>query len=185
MLVSETKLDDSFLLDGFPKPYRLDQGSNGGGILLFVKDDISSPLLTDLRLPDNVTMKTKTGISDFHKMVITVLNSFYNNKKTKIIHYRNYKTFNANLFKKELNKELLSIDDDNTDLVEFTNNVLSILDKYTPIKRKYIPANNSEFMIKDLRAAIMHRSEVRQTFLKERTNDSKHLCNRQRNLELT
>ena len=131
------------------------------------------------------TMKTKTGISDFHKMVITVLNSFYNNKKTKIIHYRNYKTFNANLFKKELNKELLSIDDDNTDLVEFPNNVLSILDKYTPIKRKYIPANNSEFMIKDLRAAIMHRSKVRQTFLKERTNDSKHLCNRQRNLELT
>ena len=54
LLLSETKLDDFFLLDGFSKPYRLDQGSNGGGILLFVKDDISSPLLTDLRLPDNV-----------------------------------------------------------------------------------------------------------------------------------
>ena len=131
------------------------------------------------------TMTMETGISDFHKIIITLLNFFYKKQKTKIIHYRNYKTFNANLFKKELNKELLSIDDDNTDLVEFPNNVLSILDKYTPIKRKYIPANNSEFMIKDLRAAIMHRSKVRQTFLKERTNDSKHLCNRQRNLELT
>ena len=58
LLVSKTKLDDSFptaqfLLDGFSKPYRLDRCSNGGGILLYVKDDISSPLLTDHRLPDN------------------------------------------------------------------------------------------------------------------------------------
>ena len=59
MLASETKLDDSFptahfLLDGFSKPYRLDRCSNGNGILLYVKDDISSRLLTDHRLPDNV-----------------------------------------------------------------------------------------------------------------------------------
>ena len=57
MLVSETKLDNSFptaqfLFDGFSKPYRLDRCSNGGGILLYVKD-ISSRLLTDHRLPDN------------------------------------------------------------------------------------------------------------------------------------
>ena len=59
LLVSETKLDDSFptaqfLLDGFSKPYRLDRCSNGGGILLYVKDDISSRLLIDHRLPENV-----------------------------------------------------------------------------------------------------------------------------------
>ena len=59
LLVSETKLDDSFptaqfLLDGFSKPYRLDRCSNGGGILLYVKHYISSRLLTDHRLPDNV-----------------------------------------------------------------------------------------------------------------------------------
>ena len=59
LLVSETKLDDNFptaqfLLDGFSKPYRLDRCSNGGGILLYVKHYISSRLLTDHRLPDNV-----------------------------------------------------------------------------------------------------------------------------------
>ena len=59
LLVSETKLDDSFptaqfLLDGFSKPYRLDRYSNGSGFLLYIKDDISSRLLTDHRLPDNV-----------------------------------------------------------------------------------------------------------------------------------
>ena len=59
LLVSETKLDDSFptaqfLLDEFSNPYRFDRCSNGGGILLYVKDNISSHLLTDHRLPDHV-----------------------------------------------------------------------------------------------------------------------------------
>ena len=44
LLISETKLDDSFpsaqfLLDRFSKPYRLDRCSNGGGILLYIRDD--------------------------------------------------------------------------------------------------------------------------------------------------
>ena len=37
-------------------------------------------------------------------------------------------------------------------------------------------------MTKELRAAIMQRSKLRQKFLKERTNNSKDLYNRQRNL---
>ena len=78
-------------------------------------------------------MVMETGISDFHKMVITVLKIFYKKQKPKIISYRNYKTFNANLFKEELNEELLSIDNDNAELVEFNNTILSILDKHAPI----------------------------------------------------
>ena len=44
-------------------------------------------------------MMMETRISDFHKMVITVLKFFYKKQKPKTIHYRNYKTFNGNLFK--------------------------------------------------------------------------------------
>ena len=117
-------------------------------------------------------MTMETGISDFHKMVITVLNFFYKKQKPKIIHYRNYKTFNANLFKEELNNELLNIDINNAEFVELTSTVLAVLDRHAPIKRKYIHANNSAFMTKELRAAIMQRSKLWQKFLKERTNDS-------------
>ena len=63
------------------------------------------------------TMTMETGISDFHKMVITVLKIFCKKQKPKIIHHRNYKTFNANRFKEELNNELLSIDNNNADLI--------------------------------------------------------------------
>ena len=50
LLVSETKIDDSFpirnlFIDGFSTPYRLDRNSNGGGLMLFVREDISSNLV--------------------------------------------------------------------------------------------------------------------------------------------
>ena len=57
-LISETKIDESFpsaqfLLDGFSRPYRLDRSANGGGILLYVRNDISSCLLIEYKLQDN------------------------------------------------------------------------------------------------------------------------------------
>ena len=50
LMVSETKIDDSFsvgtfVIDGFSTPYRLDCDSNGGGIMLYVREDIPSNLL--------------------------------------------------------------------------------------------------------------------------------------------
>ena len=50
LLVLETKIDDSFpirsfLIDGFSTPYRLDRNSNGSGLILFVRKDISSNLV--------------------------------------------------------------------------------------------------------------------------------------------
>ena len=48
LTISETKIDDSFPLGkigGFSKPYRLDRDSLGGGILLYVREDIPSNLL--------------------------------------------------------------------------------------------------------------------------------------------
>ena len=81
-----------------------------------------------------------------------------------------------------MNNELLNIDINNAELAEFTNTVLQLLDKHAPIKRKYIRGNNSAFMAKELKAAIMQRSKLRKKFSKERTNDSKKPYDRQKNL---
>ena len=61
LLLSETKLDDSFptaqfSLNGFCKPYGLDRNSNGGGILLYVRDGVPSPLLTDYEIKANLEL---------------------------------------------------------------------------------------------------------------------------------
>ena len=98
-------------------------------------------------------MTMKIGVSDFQKMVIIVCKK----QKPKIIYYRNYKTFNANL-----NIELLTIGNNNAELPQFTNTALSIiLDKHASVKRKFIRVNNSAFMTKDLRAAMVKRSKLR------------------------
>ena len=51
MLISETKLDNSFpngqfLVDGFNELIRLDRNKNGGGILLFIREDILTKVLS-------------------------------------------------------------------------------------------------------------------------------------------
>ena len=51
VIISETKIDGSFpvrqfLVEGFCTPYRLYRNSKGGGILLYVREDIPSNLIT-------------------------------------------------------------------------------------------------------------------------------------------
>ena len=54
-MISETKIDESFptsqfLIDGFSSPYRLDRNSNGGGILVYFKNDIITKSLKTIKL---------------------------------------------------------------------------------------------------------------------------------------
>ena len=56
LMISETKIDGSFpianfLIDGFSQPYRIDRNSSGGGIMLYVREDIPSNLLKVESLP--------------------------------------------------------------------------------------------------------------------------------------
>ena len=58
LLLSETKLDETFpleqfLISGFAKLLRLDRNSKGGGIMLFIRDNIPFRLLKLGNLPSN------------------------------------------------------------------------------------------------------------------------------------
>ena len=46
----------------------------------------------------------ETGLSDFHKMVVTVMKTSYRKSQPKIIHYRNYKNFSNDIFRDSLQK---------------------------------------------------------------------------------
>ena len=50
LMISETKLDSSFpkgqfQLHGYSEPYRLDRNGYGGGILLYIREDIPSKII--------------------------------------------------------------------------------------------------------------------------------------------
>ena len=58
-LISETKIDSSFpegqfLHDGFSKPHRKDRSLGGGGLLMYVNDNIPSRILNQHTIPDDV-----------------------------------------------------------------------------------------------------------------------------------
>ena len=48
------------------------------------------------------TCLIETGLSDFHKLTLTVMKSKFTKKSPKIMHYRNYKYFNNTLFQNDL-----------------------------------------------------------------------------------
>ena len=50
LTIQETKLDDSFppgqfTIDGYSEPYRLDRNKHGGGVMIYIREDIPSKLL--------------------------------------------------------------------------------------------------------------------------------------------
>ena len=52
LMVSETKLEDSFpvgqfLIDDFQQPFSFDLNKNGGGIFLYVREDIRAKPVSD------------------------------------------------------------------------------------------------------------------------------------------
>ena len=59
LVVGETKLDETFpekqfLMSGYKKPYRLDGNANGGGIMIYVREDIPSDTLQKHKIHENI-----------------------------------------------------------------------------------------------------------------------------------
>ena len=77
----------------------------------------------------------ETGVSGFHKMVVTALKSYYRKCEAKITKYRSNKNFCNDSFMQqlleELNKNFISI----PDLTKFNACVLEVFNEETPIKK--------------------------------------------------
>ena len=59
LVLTETKLDDTFstanfIIPGFTNPYRRDRTANGGGILIYVREDIPSKELLNHNFPNDI-----------------------------------------------------------------------------------------------------------------------------------
>ena len=245
LMISETKLDDTFPhalyhLKDFSNPYRLDRNSHGGGILVYVRDNIPSNLVkldqklenfegffielelskknkwllsysynphkgntkqhlsniskgldelnskydniliigdlntemsepslnefcqtynlesivnkpTCFKNPKNPScidlmltnkqerfLKAKTvetGLSDFHKMVVSVFKTSFKKQKPKIVTYRDYKCFDNEKFRESLITCFST--GKNISYDTFENLVLQTLGKMAPIKQKH------------------------------------------------
>ena len=111
------------------------------------------------------TQVIETGLSDFHKMNITVLKMFFSKQNNETVFFRNYKNFDNSAFREALNRELLKYDLNNIEYDTFQEIIVSLLNVYAPLKKKYLRANHARFVTKELRKAIMLRTRLRIIYL--------------------
>ena len=123
------------------------------------------------------TTAITTGLPDFHKMTVTVLKNNFCKPKPKTVSYRCYKTFNCNLFRKELKEALTCV----SNYLEFQTIYLKVLDIHAPMKMKSVRANQVPYMTKPLRKAIMIRSSLKNKLYKNLTPNNSMAYKKQRN----
>ena len=291
-MISETKIDESFpkgqfLIKGFNEPFRLDRDRHGGGILLYIREDIPAKLLlvenmptecffveinlrkkkwllccsynphrngikhhlevlgrdldlyssryeniivlgdlnvekTDPSLdefcvrynlrslikeptcyknPENPTCidliltnsprsfqnscVIETGLSDFHKMIVTVMKATFQKLPPRIINYRDYKNFNNDKFRECLISILSQPGIIADDLRKFLELCIDTLNLQAPFKKKYVRGNHLNFMNKELSKAIMNRTRLRNRFLRDRSDENRKKYSKQRNYCVT
>ena len=70
---------------------------------------------------------------------------------------------------------------DQFDVSNFEETIFNIFDKHAPIKQKYLPANESPFMTKELHKEIMKRSRLHNNFLRTKSQEDRLRYIKQRN----
>ena len=134
---------------------------------------LSNPSCIDLVITNSSssfqnTKAISTGLSDFHKMVITVLKQTFQRSSPNELVYRDYKNFDRLTFKRELEEKL---NQQINEYKRFKQILLEVLHTHAPIK-KLLRANHVPYMTKALRKAIMKRSELESKYVKNKTNEN-------------
>ena len=95
--------------------------------------------------------------------------------KPRVINYKDYKSFEDNLFREELLFELSnSTLEQNADRLEqFIEMCQKALNHHAPAKQKFVQDNHLSFMNKTLSKAIMHRTRFRNKYLRNKTDENK------------
>ena len=125
LTIQETKLDDSvptadLMISGFGEPYRLDRNSHGGGVLIYVREDIPSKPLSGHSFSRNIEglfieinlRKTKLlffgGYRSEHELYGAKGDDFFHEISVALDKYSNYDKFLlAGDFNLEVEEEVL------------------------------------------------------------------------------
>ena len=122
--------------------------------------------MTNNALSFQYTETVSTGLSDFHKLVLTVLKTTIWKSKLREIHYRNYKKFDSLKFNVDLKNTFTH--EKIESCIKFDEAFMKVLNRHAPLKNKIVTANHSSYMSKTLRKAIMIRTYLDKNYFKKR-----------------
>ena len=114
-----------------------------------------------------------------HKLTLTVLKIHYKKQKPLLVTYRDYKNFSNESFQTELLSAMERYS--NISFADFHSEFLYLLGKHALVKKRYIRADQKNFMDKELNQAIMVRSRLRNKFLKLKTEENRLAYAKKRN----
>ena len=128
------------------------------------------------------TTTITTGLSDFHKMIVTVMRTTFPKSEPQVIRYRDRSKFNNSDFCKDLEEELKKYP---SEYEKFEQVFLETLELHAPQKSKVLRANHKPYVDKDMRKAIMNRSRLQNRLYENHTPENlaafkqqKNYCNR-------
>ena len=127
------------------------------------------------------SMTIESGLSDFHKLTVTVLKTYYKKQEPIKIKYRSFKNFNENNFKMDLSLKLENFNTECMTYDDFISIFMEVLDHYAPMKSKIIRGNNGPFMNRILSKSFMKRSRLKNNYNKDPSEINKSLYKKQRN----
>ena len=112
------------------------------------------------------TIAVSNGLSDFRKMVITVMKMSFRKHSPIERHNRNYKYFDQTKFENNLNTNLSECI---SNYESFGTTFTEVLDKHTLLRKKFLRANHAPYITKTVRKAIIRRSQLEIKYLKTQT----------------
>ena len=127
----------------------------------------------------------ETGLSDFHRIIVTVMKTFFQRLPPKIMHYRDYSNYDNNMFCISLFNELSKLNIEAIDVNKFITICIDTLNNHAPSKKKYIRGSHLPFMNKELSKEIMHRTRPRKFFLRNRSDENKRKYSKKRNYSVS
>ena len=136
-------------------------------------------MLTNRSLCFESSRTVETGLSDCHKMTVTVMKKHYKRLEPVTINYRDYKSFDGDKFRTDLKERLAK--SESLSIENFKTMFYEVLDLHAPKKQKVARGNNAPFMNKTLSKAFMTRARLRNKYFKNPTPENKLSYTKQKN----
>ena len=124
--------------------------------------------LTNTPLPFQKTYVSETGLSDYHKLITTFFKTNFSRLRPEVLSYRNYKNFNESKFLNDLNKTIITFDNENPNqnYNVFSNRFLEVVNVHAPLKTKIVRGNDAPFVDKQPRKGIYTRTRLKNKITK-------------------
>ena len=130
------------------------------------------------------TCVIETGLSDFHRMTVSVLKMNFQKLPPRNISYRDFSNYHNAKFINSLTEVLFEVENTESFVKDpecFYKVCTEVLNQHALRKKKYVRGNNKPFMNKALSKAIMQRTKLTNKFLKDPSAANKFSYSKQRN----